>query len=198
MDGAPLTWAAVAFPGDPTKAALSLGSVSRCECCLPLGCLILHISAKAAWEVCFQCRVRLPSPGEQKQEGEPFCWRRGPSASGSSSAPFLVPALHGGFCGAAWHGPWRENPFGSPSLLLQPALVPRGARITRVCSAASFQGCAARRPWSSRKRPRTRGSFPSSGTAWQPGSTLPPGCRSSAHSREGRSWYRWESPAQAR
>ncbi|XP_058030734.1 nuclear GTPase SLIP-GC [Ahaetulla prasina] len=54
--------------GDATKAALPLGSVSHCESCLPLGCLILHISAKAACEVCFQCRVHLPSPGLCSQE----------------------------------------------------------------------------------------------------------------------------------
>lgn len=73
-DGGPpssLTCAAVAFPGDPTKAALPLRSVSRWECCLPLGCLILHVSAKAARELCFQCRIPMPSPGEQKREEKP-------------------------------------------------------------------------------------------------------------------------------
>lgn len=92
-DRPPLTWAAVAFPGDPTKAALPLGSVSRCECCLPLGCLILHISAKAAWEVCAQCRVRLPSPGEQKQEGKQLLLEARSVGLHSLSAPSLVPAL---------------------------------------------------------------------------------------------------------
>uniref|UniRef100_A0A8C6X1I8 Uncharacterized protein n=1 Tax=Naja naja TaxID=35670 RepID=A0A8C6X1I8_NAJNA len=54
--------------GEPTKASLPLGSVSCCEGCLPLGCLILHVSAKAAREVCVQCRVHLPSPGLCSQE----------------------------------------------------------------------------------------------------------------------------------
>ncbi|KAL7990222.1 hypothetical protein Chor_010576 [Crotalus horridus] len=54
--------------GDPTKAALPLRSVSRWECCLPLGCLILHVSAKAAREICFQCRIPMPSPGLCSQE----------------------------------------------------------------------------------------------------------------------------------
>ncbi|XP_039177255.1 nuclear GTPase SLIP-GC isoform X3 [Crotalus tigris] len=54
--------------GDPTKAALPLRSVSRWECCLPLGCLILHVSAKAAREICFQCRIPMPSPGLGSQE----------------------------------------------------------------------------------------------------------------------------------
>ncbi|XP_026577646.1 uncharacterized protein LOC113450613 [Pseudonaja textilis] len=54
--------------GEPTQASLPLGSVYRCEVCLPLGCLFLHVSAKAAWEVGVQCRVRLPSPGLGSQE----------------------------------------------------------------------------------------------------------------------------------
>ncbi|KAK9402802.1 nuclear GTPase SLIP-GC [Crotalus adamanteus] len=54
--------------GDPTKAALPLRSVSRWECCLPLSCLILHVSAKAAREICFQCRIPMPSPGLGSQE----------------------------------------------------------------------------------------------------------------------------------
>ncbi|XP_026542925.1 uncharacterized protein LOC113425142 [Notechis scutatus] len=54
--------------GEPTQASLPLGSVYRCEVCLPLGCLILRVSAKAAWEVGVQCRVHLPSPGLCSQE----------------------------------------------------------------------------------------------------------------------------------
>uniref|UniRef100_A0A8C5SHP3 DUF7605 domain-containing protein n=1 Tax=Laticauda laticaudata TaxID=8630 RepID=A0A8C5SHP3_LATLA len=54
--------------GEPTKASLPLGSIYRCEGCLPLGCLILHVSAKAASEVVVQCRVHLPSPGLCSQE----------------------------------------------------------------------------------------------------------------------------------
>ncbi|KAM6456067.1 nuclear GTPase SLIP-GC [Liasis olivaceus] len=49
--------------GSPTGVALPLRSVSHCECCLALGCLILYVSAEAAQELCFRCRVPVSGPG---------------------------------------------------------------------------------------------------------------------------------------
>ncbi|XP_061468278.1 nuclear GTPase SLIP-GC [Rhineura floridana] len=46
---------------DDTAVPLPLRSISHCECCLPLACLILHVSAEATKEICSQCRVRTSS-----------------------------------------------------------------------------------------------------------------------------------------
>ncbi|XP_015283815.1 PREDICTED: uncharacterized protein LOC107124820 [Gekko japonicus] len=53
---------------DESAVALPLGSVSLCESCLPLGCLILHLSAEAAGEIRRRCRVRASSPGQHGRE----------------------------------------------------------------------------------------------------------------------------------